>query len=280
MSDDRNRNVMLDGGAASTWRLFKPTCADSVDDWVLTFPEEVSQIHAQFAAAGSAILLTSTVHTLPQRRDDWRVVVERAVALARERAGAAEVWAAIGPASLPGHAWADAAFNDRAKLTDGWGEVAAAFVEEGVQGFALQSFTDPIECAAAIAAVRGVAPNVPIAACLTPADDGRLVDGSDPAPALQALRQAGATWVGFNCGSGPAAIEAAIARAPGADWVKPSRGDVSEDDMVAALVRLARHCRYVGGCCGVEPATIGMLHHLTTQPPAEAVDEVAISDVA
>lgn len=266
MSDDRKRNVMLDGGAASTWRLLHPTCADSVDEWVLTFPEEVAETHAQFAAAGSAIVLTTTVHTHPQRRDDWRVVVGEAVALARRRAGAAEVWATIGPASVKGDPWADAAFNDRAKLTDGWRALAAAFAEEGVQGFALQSFTDPIECAAAIVQVRAAVQQLPIAACLTPGDDGRLVDGSDPAQALQTLRQAGATWVGFNCGSGPAAIEAAVALAPDADWVKPSRGRGSEDDLIAALVRLAGHCRYVGGCCGVQPATIGMVHHILKMP--------------
>ncbi len=278
MSNDQKRNVMLDGGTASTWRLDRPTCYDSVDDWVLTFAEEVSDTHAQFAMAGSAILLTSTVHTLPHRRKDWRTVVSRAVELARERAGTAEVWATIGPASVRGNQWSDAGFDARAKLTDGWRELALAFAEDGVQGFGLQSFTDPIECAAAIAQVRDAVPRLPIAACLTPGDDGRLVDGSDPAQALVALRQAGATWVGFNCGSGPAAIEAAVARAPEADWAKPSRGEVSDDDLLAALVRLAAKCRYVGGCCGVRPGTIRMLHRITTMPPPEAVPAVVISD--
>lgn len=279
MSNDLNRNVMLDGGTASTWRLDRPTCADSVDEWVLTFADEVSETHAQFANAGCAILLTSTVNTLPHRRQDWRAVVSRAVALARQRAGAAEVWGTIGPASTPGHKWADEGFDARARLTDGWREIATAFADEGVQGFALQSFTDPIELAAAIAQVRGAVPRLPIAACLTPADDGRLIDGSDPAPALQALRQAGATWVGFNCGSGPAAIEAAVARAPDADWAKPSRGGSSGDDLIAALVRLAGRCRYVGGCCGVQAGTIAMLRRATTKPLPEPVDEVAMSDV-
>ena len=137
MNYDLNRNVMLDGGAASTQHLLRPTCADAVDNWVLRLPDEVAETHSRFASAGSAILLTCTIHTLPVRSKNWREVVERAVLLARQRVSAAEVWATIGPASLPGHRWTDAGFDDRARLTASWREMAMGCEELGAEGFAL-----------------------------------------------------------------------------------------------------------------------------------------------
>lgn len=278
MPDEGTRNVILDGGAASTLRLEKPTCADSVDDWVRLLANEVVDTHAQFEAAGARILLACTFRTLPHLRSDWANLANRAVALAHEGADAAQVWATIGPASVPGRRWTDAGFDERVRLTAGWGAMAARCAADGVEGFAVQSFTDPIECAAAVAAVRSAVPQLPISASLTPRDDGRLLDGADPAPALLALRQAGASWVGFNCGSGPAAIEAAVARAPAADWAKPSRGNLGHDMLVEALVRLASRCRYVGGCCGVDPSAIAVLARATRLPFRSPGDELEVSE--
>ena len=249
LPDDRKRNVVLDGGAQ---------CTDA---------DEVADAHARFVAAGAQITLTATFHALPHLRKDWEVVADRAVALAREGAGAASVWALIGPASQGTVRWSEAGFAEREALTSGWWALAARCAAAGVDGFALQTFTDAIECAAAVAAVRAVVPQLPIAASLSPRADGHLMDGSDPAPALLALRAAGATWAGFNCGGGPEAIEAAVALAPEADWARPSAGTVDHDALVAALVRLAGRCRYVGGCCGVDPAAIGALHRAVSGPP-------------
>lgn len=269
--------VVLDGGEACTLDLLRPTCADTDADLVRRSPQLVAATHSKFASAGATILLTSTVKTLPHLHPDWRELIDLAVALAQARAGTAEVWATIGPASQLGHNWAGVDYAPRVRLTMGWHGVATRYAEAGVGGFALQSFADPIECAAAVVQVRTAMPGLPISASLTPGDDGRLLDGSDPAKALLVLRRAGATWVGFNCGSGPAAIEAAVARAPGADWAKPSRGDLPEEALLASLLRLAARCRFVGGCCGVEPATIAQLHRITATGTgaSELVGELA-----
>ena len=278
MFDEFQRNVVLDGGAASTLRLLDPTCANSVDDWVRTLPNEVGDAHKRFAAAGAHILLTCTFRTLPHLRPDWGDVADRAVALARAGAGTAKVWATLGPASTPGGRWADASFDDRAALTSGWGTMAARYAALGVDGFALQTFLDPVECAAAIGAVRAAVQKLPILASLSPRDDGWLHDGSDAADALLVLRRAGASLVGFNCGGGPVAIEAAVARAPEADWAKPSCGTAGHDALVEALVRLAGRCRFVGGCCGVDDAAIAVLHRSTNLPFREPGDDAEVSE--
>lgn len=266
MSDKLGRNIIVDGGSAATLGRPDARCADDADGWALDHAREVGEAHASFARAGAQILLTETRHTLPSRRSDWGDLVGAAIALARRAPGAPQVWATVGPASAPGAPWAAMGFDDRARAVADFAALAARCAANGVDGFALQSFVDPIECAAAVRAVAGAVPGATILASLTPRDDGRLADGSDPAKALVDLRQAGASWVGFNCGTGPESIEAAVALAPEADWARPARGTGPTDAFVDSLVRLAARVRFVGGCCGVDAAIIARLDAATNHP--------------
>jgi methionine synthase I (cobalamin-dependent) len=258
--------VVLDGGWAASLDKADPHCNDVQAEWIRTRPDDVRTTHARFVAAGARIVLTDTLRTSPYRTDDWAEMVDRAVRLARDVAGSAQVWATIGPISVPGGAWAQADKDERTRMTEAWTALARRYLEAGVDGFALQTFTDPVECAAAVEALRTVATQQPIAACLCPDDDGRLYDGSDPSQALVALRRTGATWVGFDCGTGPRSIEAAVALAPDADWAMPARGCTSQEDLVASLIRLSETCRFVGGCCGVGPDAIEELNRVSNLP--------------
>lgn len=269
---DPHTNIVLDGGATRSLHPGGPTCASGRLDPATTEAATVAT-HERFVTAGAQLLTTDTMHVWPKVGGSWAQQVDRAVALARRGAKGVQVWGALPPASMPGAAWADADFEVRGRMTSGWGLLAARFVAAGVDGLVLQSFADPVEAAAAIAEVRAVTAVLPIAACLSPRHDGRLQDGSDPAPALRALRQAGASWVGFNCGTGPASIEAAVALAPDADWARPSSGGLGTDALAASLIRLGERCHFVGGCCGVGPEVIAVLalaNRLVVRHPGDA----------
>ncbi len=249
---DLHPNIVLDGGIAHTIGCPSRTCrAWSADRPPIGADGGAS--HAAFVQAGARILSTDTMHLWPAVGSPWAADVDNAVALARSRAAAGEVWGVIPPASMAKFRWLDAGFRERVRLKSGWSQLAARFVAAGVDGLVLQGFSDVVECAAAVAEVRSVAPTLLLVASLSPRDDGRLQDGSDPASALLALRQAGASWVGFGCGTGPASISAALALAPDAEWARPSGGDLSPGDVAAALVRMGEQCHFVGGCCGVGP---------------------------
>lgn len=228
------RTVVLDVGLATALQARGLPRMTPVDDWILTRPDEVAAAHAAFVAAGAELVLAGTFQTLPSRRADWAEVADRAVAIALSAAGSAQVWASIGPVAS----------------AEELGRLAARCVAAGAEGIALETFTDPAACRAAVIAVRAVT-TVPIAACLCPRADGALWAGGDPAPALRSLVEAGADHVGFNCGTGPESVERAVERAPLADWAKPNAGDSAPDAIVAALHRLSERVRYVGGCCGV-----------------------------
>jgi hypothetical protein len=269
-----HETIVVGGGPPHTVPLRCGTCAA----WSTDRPPIGADGGAWYAAAvaaGARLLPTDTMHVWPATGSGWEGEVDRAVAVARDHARGAEVWGVIPPASMSRFRWLDADFEERVRLRGGWSQLAARFVGAGVDGLLLQAFADAVECAAAVSEVRSVVPGLPVAALLSPRDDGRLVDGSDPTEPLRALRQAGASWVGFGCGSGPASIAAALALAPEAEWARPSAGDLPPLQVAAALVRFAERCHFVGGCCGAGPEVTSLLrraNQLVLRHPGDAAD--------
>lgn len=233
--------MLLDGGLATTLQGRGLPPGTPVDDWLIERPDDVAAVHRAFAAAGAKILLTGTFRTFPSLRADWEAVAD--AALAATSGIPVQVWASLGPGARPGE-WA----------------MLTKRLAPGVLGYVLETFVDPAECAAAVREVRAVTP-MPIVACLVPGDDGFLIRGGHPQPAFDDLRKAGATLVGLNCGS-PAGTEAAVGMAY-CEWVKPNSGDLPQEELVAALVRLSRKVGFVGGCCGVGPAAIAAIRART-----------------
>ena len=254
--------VVLDGGLATALQARGLLPYEPVEPWLTTRPHEIEAAQDAFVDAGARVLLTATFRA--NVAEGWRELADRAMAVARRAAaGRAHVWGSIGP---------------------GGGDVlglARRLTELGAGGIVLETFTDAGECEQAVRAARCGAWHVPIAASLCPRDDGRLWDGGDPVPALRRLLAAGATVVGFNCGTGPASIEAAVARSDVVHaplWAKPSRGDADDAALLASLLRLSRRCRYVGGCCGVEAGMIAAFARRVRKTPPDEVPRRDASD--
>ncbi len=280
---DRRSTQILDGDLLSALsRRGLPDVKRNapVAEWLREHPEAVKLAYERFVEAGAQILTASTRGALPSLDADWGDLADRAVAIARSAAGDRPVWAAIGPGSTPERAWADATFDERQAHMQGWSQLAKRCAAAGVSGFTLEAFTDTTECSIAIMEVHASAPELTIAASLFPRDDGLLLDGSDPVDALRVLRKAGATWAGFSGGSGPPAIEAAVARAPEADWARPSSGGHPAEAVAESLIRLIGKCWRVGGWSGVKPQMIAEFSRrnaLSVQPPRNALLDVSES---
>jgi methionine synthase I (cobalamin-dependent) len=239
--------IRLDGGLATTLNERGLSWDRPVDDWLLERTDAIEAVHRDFVAAGAEIVLSATFRALPSLQPRWAEITDLAVEVAL-RAGV-PVWASIGPASTFQRAWRTH------REPGGWGALAERCLDRGAAGVVLETFTDADELRAALADVLPVARHLPVIASLAPREDGLLFDGSDPKPILAALLDQGAAGVGFNCGTGPASVEAAVARCDGVGplWAKPSAMNAPPKEVVAALARLAERCRWVGGCCGVGP---------------------------
>lgn len=254
---------ILDGGLATTLQADGLPKWTPADEWILSKNDRVQAAHRRFVDAGSEIILAGTFRALPHLNPNWDAVATKAMAAANAATMGtrAEAWASIGPGSTRDTMWLDIPARRRYAVNAGWRDLTAKVLEHGAAGIALETFVDPYEAVEAVESVRAVAgESVPLAACLVAGEDGCLLDGSPPFAHLNALLEAGANVVGFNCGGPVKSILATLKWCDEIDapiWLKPGRlKEDSDADVLAVLDELARRVDYVGGCCGVSPELI------------------------
>jgi 5-methyltetrahydrofolate--homocysteine methyltransferase len=261
-----DRPTLLDGavGTALLARGLPPGALP--EEWVLSSPEEIARIHAEHAAAGARVLLTSTFNAaaprLEARLDPARIdaACARAASLARAAARGGLVAGAVGPTGLATRHGSPPPAELAARYARPLGALAAA----GVDLLWIESQWALDEARAALGAARRA--GLPAVVTLTPAEvDGALAlpDGTPAVEALAALAADGAAAIGVNCvAAGPAL--AALARAAAGRVraplvAKPSPGlpgAVLGADAFADALRPAVEAgiSIVGGCCGAGAA--------------------------
>lgn len=244
--------TVADGGLATTLQRHGLPELTPVDDWLADRPDQVEQVHRAFVEAGAQICVAGTFRTLPGIQPRWRELADIAVDLARAAAGdRARVWASIGPLGPLGSA-------DEASR-EAWGALAAHLAPR-VDGLLLETFGSLDDLVEAVRAVRQAAPDRPVVASATPAEDGRLLDGSEPDLAVDRLIEAGAIAVGFNCGTDPEAVARAVLRSNRSGlWARPAGEPGDPGALSRALEPIRSRCAVVGGCCNAGPEAIALL---------------------
>lgn len=179
---------------------------------VLEYPEAVLELHREFTRAGSDVVLALTyyAHRAKLAAAGWResagfsleALNRQAVRLARQVAAESGALVAgnicntniYDPDQAATHAQARAIFAE---------QVAWA-ADEGVDYIVGETFYHRDEALLALAVIREA--GLPAVITLAIHRDGRLRDGTPPAEACRALREAGAAVVGLNCIRGPASM--------------------------------------------------------------------------
>jgi homocysteine S-methyltransferase len=257
-------------------------------------PALVESIHREYLAAGAELIETNTfganavrlaAHGLEDQAGLLARQGARVARAAREIVGvSAFVAGSIGPLGRPlepfGHIpAADAERHFRA--------TAEGLLEGGCDGFILETFQDLNEILAALRAVRSVSADLPVIAQMTFGMDGKTSYGHSPGLAARALRQAGASVIGVNCGVGPQAtlevLEEMVQAADGTPVsAMPNAGlpqlvggrflYLASPEYFAdfAARAIALGVRLVGGCCGTTPEHIrAMRDRLASHLPPE-----------
>jgi homocysteine S-methyltransferase len=290
--------LVADGGmgallASAAGRLRCPEEAN------LTTPESVVAVHASYIRAGAELIETNTFganrRKLAQRflDDRFEDINSTAVRLAREAREVAGrdvlVAGSIGPLG-------ELEVFDAAEHGPLYAEQARVLDGRGVDLFALETFFDVEELAAAVAAVRSVSA-LPIVAMLTFDEDGETAGGVTAAAAAARLRAAGVDALGVNHGDGPHAALVALsqmrgdtplAAMPNIGLASISGGRVvyphSTPEYFAefAAQAVALGARIVGGCCGTTPAQIEAIRTAveTRRAPASLVAAAAREPLA
>lgn len=269
-------DVLVSDGATGT-NLFARGLSrgQSPEHWVLELPEQILQLHRDFLAAGSDIILTSTFGGSSVRLRGTSIegraveVNQRAAALALQASQdtTSLVGGSIGPLGQLlkplGPLTPEEAFTSYA-------EQAKALSDAGVDFLVIETQFDLAEATAAIQAARSVS-SLPLVASFSYDRGKKTMMGVSPARAGAELTNLQVDVIGINCGR---SLEENLANLHDLRqvvslpiWFKPNAGLPRVDDNGNTLYELtpqqmgdlvpawlAGGAQVVGGCCGTSPA--------------------------
>lgn len=269
------QQVLVSDGATGT-NLQKRGLSKGLpsDSWVFDNPQAIIQLHRDFIAAGSNVILTDTFGGSPIRLAKSGLrgrVVElnrTAVELARKAAQGTSTWVAgsIGPT---GELLQPNGQLEETEMRAAFVEQARALSDAGVDLLVVETQFDLAEARIAVESVRSVS-NLPLV-CSFSFDRGtRTMMGVKPSQLAEILEPLGVDLLGINCGrSLPDNLKAlqelrAATRLP--IWFKPNAGmphtnesgesgyEITPEEMGALAAQwIGNGAAVVGGCCGTTP---------------------------
>lgn len=272
---------IISDGAWGTQLAARGLASEVPETWNLAHPDRVSAVAADYVAAGSQIVLTNTfggnrIKMAKAGVSEPAELNRLGAALSKEAAGdRALVFASIGSTGELIGLTSEYSEDDIEAV---FAEQVAAILEGDPDAFVVETFTDLTEARCALRAIHGLC-DLPVAISLT-FDEGRrgpaTLMGVTPAQAAQELTEAGADFVGANCGglSVEGWVQVVTTMKANTDrpiWAKANAGVPQlvagksvfpmEPTEFAGLGKqlVEAGAKVVGGCCGTSPAHIAAL---------------------
>lgn len=286
---DRRRFVFLDGGMGTQLqkRGLKP--GQKPELAALEMPEILTEIHAEYVAAGADLLLantfganarklTGTGYTVAQ-------VVEASLACAQCAAKNKDVLVGLDIGPL-GELLAPAGTLSFEDAYASFAEIIRAGVQAGADFVFLETMTDLYELKAAILAAKEQS-SLPVFVSMSFEGRGRTFTGCTVESYGVTAAGLGADAIGINCSLGPAEIlpfAQRLCRTVPAHipvFVKPNAGlpnpdgsyNLDADEFAREMKAYAAiGVSMVGGCCGTTPEYIAKLREVfASQVPAQKI---------
>ncbi len=278
--EELHGGVMCGDGAMGTMLLEAGAPIEScLEEFCLTRPELVSDVHRQYEAVGARVLTTNSFganfarlsrHGLESHVRDINLAAVRLAKVAA-RASEAHVAGSVGPTGITLEEIRDHGWDRRAIFR----EQVSVLLEAGADVIIFETFLDADEMADALAAKLELARGIPAICSFASAAEGHLSTGLPLQDAFARMRAQGAEVVGVNCLQGPQAtvrvlqhIEVKpgdlLSAFPNAGYPRYVEGRFLYNPDPAYFARVARElvaqgARLVGGCCGTGPAQIAAM---------------------
>ncbi|MCX5801784.1 MAG: homocysteine S-methyltransferase family protein [Candidatus Eisenbacteria bacterium] len=262
--------VVCDGAVGSFLMAQGLSRGTPSEEWNLSHPEKVEEMHRLYRKAGARILTTNSFNANRARLAQWKLDLQRvnrkAVELALKASeGKAWIFGSIGPLGEFIAPLGKLSFEEAQEI---YREQVVCLVEAGVHGLVLETFSDVKELKALLTVVREVC-DLPVIAQMSFGSDGRTVAGTSPEAAAVCISALRADAIGANCGTGPEDMVPVIEKlAPftslplvaqpnaGLPELKDGRAIYSAPPqrMAECAVRLVEAgASVVGSCCGSTP---------------------------
>jgi 5-methyltetrahydrofolate--homocysteine methyltransferase len=279
------RTLLLDGGLGLALSARGFAAGECPEEWNVSHPADVEDIHRAFFAAGSDMVNTNTfggtslrleAHGLSARAVELNEAGARLATGVRDREFPGRYVAGdIGPTGKMVKPMGDA---DPEALRASFFEQAEALLRGGVDALNIETMFDLTEARVAVEAAVAAARGRPVLASLAfkPTAKGfRTMMGVDPATAVASLREAGAVLVGCNCEisaepmaelvpllaelNGGRTIAQPNAGQPRLEAGQTVYGETPEHFAAVVSTYPSLGAAIVGGCCGTPPESIAAL---------------------
>ena len=170
-------------------------------------PEMVLDLQKRYVMAGADILITNTFGAIPMKLAKhgleglFEDIVRNAIRIARKASrGKTLVFGNLGPSGELPEPMGNGNFDI---FYENFRKVVEIMLEEGVDGFILETFSDILELKAAVYAVRDLSEDVFVIAHLTFDERGRTLTGTDPKNFALTFEDLDVDALGMNCTLGP-----------------------------------------------------------------------------
>jgi len=255
---------------------------NDVDVLNLTRPDIVTQVHREYLEAGADIVTTNTFTATPVSQADYGLqdlvyeMNRRGAEIACAAAGKFEnkfVAGSLGPTNVTlslspkvdDPSYRNITFDE---LKAGYAEAARGLRDGGADFLLIETIFDTLNGKAAIAAVREVAPELPLFLSLTIVDrSGRNLSGQTVEAWWTSVEHAQPFAAGINCSLGATEMRpyiAALSRVapvyvtcyPNAGLPNAMGGFDEKPSLTSRLLREFAEAGYLnaaGGCCGTTP---------------------------
>lgn len=269
----KNSIILLDGATGTQLQSMGLLAGVQPEEWNLSRPEAVREVHRSYLDAGADVILTNTFGANPFKFGGRTAdIVRAAVSIARQAVyGRGDKYVAldIGPT---GKLLKPLGELDFEQAVEAYKEVVRA--ARGVDFVFIETMNDIYEAKAAILAVKECS-DLPVFASCVFGEDGKTMTGASPEAAVALFEGLGVAALGVNCSLAPAQMRGVVERllkcASVPVIVKPNAGlpklvdgrtvyDLSAKDFcddLTYLVKMGARC--VGGCCGTTPEHIARL---------------------
>src|SRR5579872_6035430 len=264
---------------------------NDVDLLNLTRPEIVTKTHVSYLEAGADIVTTNTFTATPISQRDYGLadlayeMNRRGAELARSAAEKYEnrfVAGSLGPTNVTlslspkvdDPSYRAVTFDE---LREGYADAARGLRDGGADFLLVETIFDTLNCKAAIAAVREVAPELPLFLSLTIVDrSGRNLSGQTVEAWWTSVEHAQPFAAGINCSLGAAEMRpyiAALSRVapvyvtcyPNAGLPNAMGGFDEKPNITSRLLHEFADdglLNAAGGCCGTTPEHIRQIRAL------------------
>ena len=272
----KNNILYLDGGMGTLLQSEGLKAGELPEDWNISHPEIITEIHRRYYKAGSNVVNTNTfgANSLKFSESELEDIVKAAIKNAKQaQTGEKPEWVAldIGPLGKLLKPYGDLDFEDAVEI---FAKTVRLGAKYGADLVFIETMNDSYETKAALLAAKENC-DLPVFVSNAYGEDGKLMTGATPAAMVAMLEGMGADAIGVNCSLGPKALAPVVEEylkyasvpvilKPNAGLPKSENGktvyDITPQEFASEVCALIQKGVLIaGGCCGTTPEHILLL---------------------